>query len=449
MHKPRSRFGAIASNFHVSLLSYREFLASVGEHLTEVQMSRDEQLQSELREMSEGFSEEEVAMLKRLIRSFIPKSAGRSEEEVDESGGERLTSDELERLPAHVLRTGFEFHNRVWKGIPSANQQNLLHRSIITGIVGQFEVLLADVAHQFYRRAPRAIEADEKVLSVSELKQFTAIDEAVDYVVSRKIDDLLRGSASDWQQFFVKRLKVDLAKAAPEWPRFLEYIQRRHIIVHAGGRLSRRYLDNVDPALQQEYFGVPELGRRAELSAQYCTECLDAFDAVGSRFVAECWLKLHPDQRNEVETFLDDAIYTAMLNGSWETVLQLSGWAMGHEAISASMQLASRMNYWLASKRVGNWGEVVDDVEGFDCSTLRPQYVLARASLVGDFDTFFQTIDANDGAGLDKRAWLEWPIFDEMRADPRYSDYQSRYIKLDKEDQEDAIEIDTSTSAFE
>lgn len=98
------------------------------------------------------------------------------------------------------------------------------------------------------------------------------------------------------------------------------------------------------------------------------------------------------------------------------------------------MQISSKLNYWLVSKRLGKWTDIVDDVEGFDCSALKPAYALARASLLDDADNFFELLDRYDGAKLDKRAWLEWPNFDEMRDDPRYSDYQVRYIKLDEDD---------------
>lgn len=324
MHTPRSAFGTIASNFHGSVLSYREFLVDIGEHLVEVKKSDDEHLHTEVRKLSQGFSQKEIKLLKRILWSFAPRASGEDDAvETDDEDNRTFTSEETKQVPDKVLYAGLELHNKIRKGLPSENQQRLLHRSIITGIVGQFEVLLADVAHEFYRHAPRALEADEKVLSVSELKQFPTIEEAVDYVVSRKIDDLLRGSATDWQKFFATRMKLDLAEIAPDWQRFLEYIQRRHIIVHAGGRLSRRYLENVDERLLKEYFGDPQVGRLAKLSAQYCTECLDAFETVGARFIAESWLKLCADQTDEVEEFLDNSIYPSMLSGNWEPVLYL------------------------------------------------------------------------------------------------------------------------------
>ena len=72
------------------------------------------------------------------------------------------------------------------------------------------------------------------------------------------------------------------------------------------------------------------------------------------------------------------------------TVLHLSKWASEHESISSSMRLTSKVNYWLSSKRLGVWDDVVGEVENFDCSALKPAYVLARASLLDDADMFFQ-----------------------------------------------------------
>ena len=57
---------------------------------------------------------------------------------------------------------------------------------------------------------------------------------------------------------------------------FKEIIQRRHIIVHTDGRISRRYLQYVSPELVQKYIGEEaKRGQTTRLDRDYVEAALD------------------------------------------------------------------------------------------------------------------------------------------------------------------------------
>lgn len=301
--------------------------------------------------------------------------------------------------------------------------------TVLTGLVGQFEVLIADIAHHFYRRAPGALGGDEKVISAKELLSFATLEEAKDHVVSDRVDDLLRGSLEDWRKFFESRLKVDLRALSPDYSRFGEYVQRRHLIVHAGSRISRRYLALVDDSLLKEYFGQAQLGMPVHLSRAYVSAALQAFEATGLALGLACWVKLHRDHASDQAQLESELVYDALKGGRWTAALHLASWAQSQETFDAQTRLIAQFNAWQSLKRLNRFAECEQEVRTLDASALNPQFSAVRFALLGDADAFFRTVERFNGAGLDAESWGDWPILVEMRQDPRFEEYARRYGK--------------------
>jgi len=305
----------------------------------------------------------------------------------------------------------------------------LLNASILISLVGYFELLVADLVHTFYRTFPEAAANDDKVLSVNQLKSFDSIDEAIDYVVSRRVDDLLRGTLEEWHKFFESRLKIDLRKVVPEWARFSEIIQRRHLIVHAGGEVNRRYLANVDWERLGDPDGPPALGTQLSVDEAYLNCALDIFEVAGVLLCQSVWKKLAPeetDTRLGMLGGLGDVVYRSLLGGRWYIAERLCGWGLQDKRASEHTRLVFKFNRWLAIKRQGRWEEIASEVECLDCSAIQPKFLLSRASLMERADEFFEILPAALNAGVSLEDLQAWPILDEMREDPRFQDAISK-----------------------
>lgn len=437
-------------NYRYSVDSYRQFLSVVDPILADLPARDRSHMETTtvgiLSEFMRNAEKEELTELKNVASWFIERAKDiddKGEEAADGqegAGGTEPPHEEADEEPQSKERgRRMDVSPRVGRAIiqvfkamrghaNAERHKDILHRGVLTGLVGQFEVLISDLAHHFYRRAPGALGNQDKVLTPAELLSFQSIEEAIEFIISDKVDDLLRGSAEDWRRFFETRLKIDLQSISPEWNRFVEHIQRRHLIVHAGGRLSRRYMRNVEPALLKEYFGDnPQVGETIKLSRPYIANALDSFESTGLVLGFTSWVKLHNDHGNRQSDLLDEIIYERMLAGRWAVVLHLAAWGADQTHFDAGGRLTFKANKWLALKRLSRWNECKTEVKDFDCSALRPVFAIARAALIGDADAFFALIDRDKGECLDDRAWREWPIFDEMRQDSRFGEYLARY----------------------
>jgi len=303
--------------------------------------------------------------------------------------------------------------------------RELLNRSILMCLVSHFEVLVADLAHAFYRMAPDAISTDDKVLSVKELKNFSSINEALRSIVSNRVDDLLRGSVNDWRKFFESRMKIDMINLVPDWARWEEYFQRRHIFMHAGGRATERYLSNVDWEKLRGHVERPREGDKMDIPDFYLQHAIDAFQISGLLLCQEVWRKLVPadsDSRHSSATGMFSIVYDCLLTQHWKVSERLAAWGGKDPQLpKEDTMLIYKFNTWLSIKRQGRWTEVEKEVEAFDCSAKNRKYAMARASLLERADEFFKLLPKALGTDISTYELQEWPIFEEMRTDPRFA----------------------------
>lgn len=307
---------------------------------------------------------------------------------------------------------------------PPTIYHKLLNRSILMCLVSYFEVLIGNLAHSYYRFIPEATSNNDPVLSVNELRQFKSIDDALQFVITSKVDELLRGSNSSWYKFFNTRMNIDLNKIVPDSAQWNEFFQRRHIMVHADGCVTERYLDNVDWDRIGIGVAKPVLGEELQLDDSYIEKAIDAFEIVGLLLCQEVWKKLSPEETDERYgeiTGLCGAVYRRLLSGNWPVAESLAEWGIQDTDASETELLVCTLNRWLCIKRQGRWEEVLKEVKVFDTSAKHPKFALVKASLLELVDEFFEQLPAVLGAGIDIKALKEWPILEEMRSDPRFA----------------------------
>lgn len=424
--------GEVVADYWRSVAAYREFSTLVSKGLGAFKEERRVRIQEEHARVLQSFlevaSKEEGQQLLVLLGLVA-----RSTEEVEENGrtvveDNRISVGDVSTELSPRSAAAFMRIMKVFEGSATADHhERILFRGILTGLVGQFEVLVADLAHQLFRKAPAATGSADKALTVAELLSFGSIDDAIEHVIADRIDDLLRGSTEDWRKFFESRMNINLPSLAKDWDEFTEFIQRRHLIVHAGGKVSRRYLRIVPQRVVEKHFIAPRVGDEATLNKEYVADAIDAFQVTGLLLGVSAWAKIDKETARDRASLLDEIIYGAIRERRWAIVAQLAQWGQAQDEFDAGTRLICQMNHWLAMKRLGRFGEVQAEVERLDTSVIKPVYSLVRLALLDRNDKFFALVDETNGNALDEQAWDEWPILDEMRQDARFEQLKQKY----------------------
>jgi hypothetical protein len=296
---------------------------------------------------------------------------------------------------------------------------HLLYRSTLMNLVSSVELFLSELIHLYYAKFPDAIGAKEKekVFSLEDLKTFDSVEDARLYIIESKIEGIMHGSFSDWVDFFRNQPKLSLGYLKDTMPKLTEVCQRRNLIVHNGGIVNSIYLSKVDKTLSR---GLKN-GDGLIISPDYITERLELFELSGCLIALELWKKFDAADKTRAKLLLEGIFYHVLAK-RWDISEGLSLFLINDKAMSEEEIFVGKLNYWLSLKRKGKWKEIQSEVEAEDMSAARLRYRLGWFSLCERKDDFFTELPSALRAGELQVSELEqFPIFDEIRNDPRFA----------------------------
>jgi hypothetical protein len=332
------------------------------------------------------------------------------------SAGE-LTNKEVESLVeehfAKDIRLFLEFTRLFQSTLFDPHKAELLNSSMLITSVAAFETLLAGVLTQQYECFPGILQRDDLTFSLKDLFRFSSIEEARTFAVEQRVDAMMRDGYEKCEKSLRDSARIELSDACMDHEGLCEIFQRRHILVHNAGRVSRQYLAKVPSS-------SAELGRILSVDADYLSCALDELTVAGVALGVTAWCKWFS---TEAETAVGSILPTTyeLLNSDryaacialCEVGRNLGGGGWTREALL--------VNAWIARKALADVEAIRDDVEAWDVSALSPLFALARVTLLDDLDAAFSMLPElikTEIVSLDQLA--EWPLFRTLRADPRY-----------------------------
>ncbi|HEV3035990.1 MAG TPA: hypothetical protein VGX72_14520 [Solirubrobacteraceae bacterium] len=292
--------------------------------------------------------------------------------------------------------------------IQGPKRGDIVMSSLLITVVASFDALVGDLAAAYFRTHPGAM-GDSPEFSLKDLSNFETLDDARDELVTRKVDGLDR-SIDELTQWFNKRLKIDLRRLAMSWEGFVEINQRRHLLVHTGGRVSRRYLHKV-PAAEGLH-----VGEMVKVDAAYLNAAIDEFLAMGTNLAFAVWFGLANDAKAAGEGMLMAARRLAR-SARWDVVRSLSTIAAKIEA-PQDLALNFQVMSWLATSKLDEPIRIEVEVREWDVSALAPSWKLARLCLLGETEAAAaMAVELINDEEISPITLLIDPLSEDLRAD--------------------------------
>jgi hypothetical protein len=306
---------------------------------------------------------------------------------------------------------------RMTQGI-IAPRVSLLHGSLLTVAVASFEFLLAGLFSHHLITYPKQLKDDEREFSLADLVELGSIEEARRVLVERRVDGFMRRAVDDWSRWSKKTLGEAFDELCIDFAHLNEVFQRRHVIVHSGGAVSRLYIERVDLSTED----CPKLGENLPVSASYMQSALDELEVLGHGLIALARSKWTPSDPGEASVQLNTKIFDLLQARRWKSArkLALVGESLGQPDSDRWMIV---VNGWLAAKRDGEFDVCRASVVDWDVSALANRFKLARACLLDEVDEAFDLLALTLAEPKRKPGHMwEWPLFDDLRSDPRFAD---------------------------
>jgi hypothetical protein len=274
---------------------------------------------------------------------------------------------------------------------------------------------LSQLLHMFFQKHPSALNAKEKQFTFEELSNFSSLDDARSYLVSWKIENLLRGSYEDWIEYFRTQVKLELTVTTRHQERLVENFQRRNLFVHNDGVVNKIYLSKVAKSLTK-----PEmLNKKLVVSKDYLFSAIDRFESSFLQLAFELWAKCEKNSEKRPNLIVHST-YDALKNKRWRVATEIAEIVEKDKAASEINILMARVNSWIARKKFEDKDKVFEEVNGFDVSAKDDLFKLAKHCLLEETESARSLAKRLEKAKqLSISNLNEWPLFEDLRATPQ------------------------------
>jgi hypothetical protein len=375
----------------------------------------------------EGFTDEEsssaMSAVANLFRTLMSSADSFPPEYIDGDIDIDNVPEEIKKEVFTQLDKAFkEFEDAVPEGTGSAvikglvttrrprTRTDLLLSSLLIAAVSDFEVLFSAIATFYYGMRPESLRALDSKVSWREIETYASLDDLRTHFIEERVDSLMRDGYDGWVKWLEAQLKIKAEDTALNPHGMYEAFQRRHILVHNGGRVSPQYLAKVNWLNEP-----PEIGAELKVSREYLNSAIDELIAVGASLTHLLMRSLSPKSRRE---YVDsDAVmltFELLKQRRWKLVDKIASIALPAMSQEYS-RTSTKVNRWIALKRLAGSEAIAKEVAEWDVSALQPIFELSRLILL-DHPSAVELARAMIGSGdLSQEQVETWPLFEDIR----------------------------------
>jgi hypothetical protein len=302
-------------------------------------------------------------------------------------------------------------------------QVELLYKSSFVMLTSFFDYLLYDIIHCYYKLFPASL-SEELSINLSELKLCADRDEAIDVILDKKVDSLLREGLKKQKLFLKNELEINLKEEIINWDIINEAIERRNIIVHNNSIVNKRYLRNVNLLVVPEERKAIKEGEQLSVTTEYFKRAYDEIFITGVVLAQGCWRKwMRDDVNNADKNLINSIIFGLLLREEWGVAERVGFFSKDIKVYDAASRYILDINYCQSLKWQGEKAELSKELNKFDESNLSPRFMVALSALKGDKDGFYKNMEKAAAIGeMTQEDFYEWPLFRELRQDVKYEE---------------------------
>jgi len=310
------------------------------------------------------------------------------------------------------------------------NQTEILYKTSFVMLISYFDYLMSDIIWCYYKTFPGALRGKDLSISISDLRRCGDKDEAVDYILGKKVDSVLYGPLTNQLSFFSSEFRIGLNKRIVKWDAINEAVERRNLIVHNSGIVNRRYITNVKKLAK----GIKQ-GDVLSVDARYLKNMLEEVFLAGIVLAENCWRKWFKKKTEGAGDILVNEAGKAIYWRDWNLVERLCLYAKGIPESDGIDMDTIEIYYCYALKKRGKRDKMEAELGKFRRKELRPLIMAMVCALVDDKDGFYECVkDLAELGKPSKESFIgdfDWPTLMDIRKDEDYEERIERaYAKV-------------------
>lgn len=295
--------------------------------------------------------------------------------------------------------------------------------SLFLGLFSAFDAFTGNLLRALFLKRPALIDSLDTEVSLAEILRFETFQDLKESVLADYIESIRRKSYVEQFEVLEKRFGLALRKFE-NWPKFVEMGQRRNLITHCEGVVSKQYIAICKSNAVVIPEGVRE-GERLRITLPYLLEACSVLYEVSIKLGQVLWRKVMPEEYNEANSNLAEPIYEALKLERWDRAIMLSAFAMEMRPQISELDRRIRLvNYAIALKFSGKAEESLRILDADDWSAAALDFKLAVAVLhdqYGEAAQYMRQI-GEEGELVNKSGYHTWPLFREFRRSTEFAE---------------------------
>lgn len=354
------------------------------------------------------------------FKTYIPLSLEKQANELTD------LNEELEKVKKIIEKGELEndietvkvFLNARRKGerLQNSKPYEVLLTSLFIGLFSTYDSFTGDILTSIFIKKPELYSSLSKTLTITDILQHNSFDSLKEGILRNEVEDFRRKSYIEQFDHLENLFGIKL-KEFDTWPDFVECSQRRNLLTHCDGIVSKQYLDVCKKVgfICKDPLSV---GDRLSLDRKYFLRSCDILAEVGFKLAQTLWRKLFPEELSDADTLLTEITYEWLLLEKWGRAKVCADFGINQKRLSNDLsKKIAIINYAIACKYRRDSNEVEKILSSIDWSASLEDFQLAVAVLKENFDLAVKLMHkiGKSGELVKEQSYHVWPLFRSFR----------------------------------
>jgi len=268
------------------------------------------------------------------------------------------------------------------------------------------------------KQNPDRLKNSEKTLSYEEVTALTNINQAIDRLIDKEVDRILRDSHSTQIKYLETQLNIELRDKLPIWSEFVELTERRNLLVHCGGEVSSQYL-KICKTSGCHIGAKVKQGSKLGVDPKYFDRCHAILVELGVKLSQNVLRKIFPDKLYEIDSLIINHGVELLSDSRWDLALMVFDYLSGLPPKLVSKDRIKRIiiiNKAIALKFSGKQNSCCQLLDSFDWSSCGSEFELALVVLRDNFEAAEKIMSGMNGKDpVTEFDFTTWPLFRDFR----------------------------------
>ncbi|MGO8715783.1 MAG: hypothetical protein ACLQSX_07930 [Smithella sp.] len=297
----------------------------------------------------------------------------------------------------------------------------ILQTSLFNSLFSEFDTFQSDILSSLYTKKQELYSKINKSYSVNEIVSCNSIDEIKANALMEEIETFRRKSYVEQFEDLERCFGLKL-KNFKRWSQFVECSQRRNLLTHCNGTVSRQYL-KICKENGHDFSSPVKIGEKLSIDNKYFLASCNMLAEVAFSLCHTLWRKVLPEELSEADEWLNKTIFDTLSSEDWKRSQVFGEFAISLPRFSSDViKKMVTMNYAMSLKFDRQEKKSEEILNSVDCSASSYDFKMADAILRNDFDKAIKLMKAmgKEGELIDETSYYTWPLFHEFRQSDQF-----------------------------